>query len=173
MKKELFFILAGICIITHIVRTIYEIIKHKKLLKPGKLSFIIIFTNMILLWASWFGLCSIDPYSVTIPAALRYLGIILAGLGVVSFLTALSTIKSLESYEGDLISHGIYAKIRHPMYLGFILWLLGMPLYSGGILSFILAVVFTANVLFWRYLEEIELVSRFTGYRKYKRKTIF
>jgi len=42
-----------------------------------------------------------------------------------------------------------------------------MPLYSGGIPSFILAVVFTANVLFWRYLEEIELVNRFTGYREY------
>ena len=31
MKKEPFFILVIVCIITHIIRTIYEILKHKKM----------------------------------------------------------------------------------------------------------------------------------------------
>ena len=36
MKNNLYFILAGICIFTHIVRTIYEILKHRKRVVPDK-----------------------------------------------------------------------------------------------------------------------------------------
>jgi protein-S-isoprenylcysteine O-methyltransferase Ste14 len=43
-----------------------------------------------------------------------------AGIGVIVFLTGLLTIKTQESYEGDLIRTGIYSIIRHPMYLGLI-----------------------------------------------------
>jgi len=54
---ELFLILLVICIITHFIRTTYEILKHKKLLIPGRGSFIIILITMFLLWLSWFSLC--------------------------------------------------------------------------------------------------------------------
>jgi protein-S-isoprenylcysteine O-methyltransferase Ste14 len=59
------------------------------------------------------------------------------------------------------------------MYLGFILWLIGLPIYFGAHYAFILAFVFIANVLFWRYLEEKELVDRFSSYMDYKKTTIF
>ena len=173
MKKELFIILVIVCIVTHIVRAVYEILKHKKIIKADRLSFIIVFINMLLLWISWFGLCELDMNRLNIPGVLRYSGICMVVLGVIVFLTGLLTIKALESYEGDLITHGIYSKIRHPMYLGFILWLVGMPLIYGGLYSFVLCIVFTANVLFWRHLEEIELEDRFPGYREYKKGTIF
>jgi len=173
MKKELFLILVIVCIITHIIRATYEILKHKKIIKADRLSFIIVFTNMLLLWASWFALCLLDIRRIKLPDIIRYSGIVLVVLGIVVFMTGLLTIKALESYEGDLITHGIYSKIRHPMYLGFILWLVGMPLYGGGIYSFVLCIVFIANVLFWRYLEETELENRFPAYREYKKKTFF
>jgi protein-S-isoprenylcysteine O-methyltransferase Ste14 len=173
MKKELFFILVIICIITHIIRTIYEILKHKKVIKATRLSFIIVLTNMLLLWASWFALCIFDINRIDLPDIVRYSGVFLVVLGIVIFITGLYTIKALESYEGDLITHGIYSKIRHPMYLGFILWLIGMPVYCGGFYSFILCIVFIINVLFWRHLEEIELADRFPAYKDYKKKTIF
>jgi len=128
---------------------------------------------MLLLWLSWFALCSLDIYKIALPDIIRYAGISLVGMGVIVFLTGLLTIKSLESYEGDLITRGIYSKIRHPMYLGFILWLIGMPFFNGGLLSFALCIVFIANVLFWKYLEEKELVNRFSAYKEYKKKTIF
>jgi protein-S-isoprenylcysteine O-methyltransferase Ste14 len=172
MKKELF-IAVIICIIAHIVRTVYEILKHKQAIKPNRMSFIIVFADMLLLWASWFSLCLLDSGLLRLPVIIRYSGIAMVVLGIVFFLTGLYTIKSLESYEGDLITHGVYSKIRHPMYLGFILWLAGMPLYSGGLLSFVLCIVFIANVLFWRYLEEKELEKRFPEYIDYREKTIF
>ncbi|MCX6259142.1 MAG: hypothetical protein NTW49_14765, partial [Bacteroidia bacterium] len=87
--------------------------------------------------------------------------------------TLVKQIKTLESYEGDLITKGIYSKIRLPMYLGFILSLIGVPIFFGAIFSSILSLLFTANILFWRYLEEKELNKRFTSYMDYKKTTIF
>jgi protein-S-isoprenylcysteine O-methyltransferase Ste14 len=173
MKKEFFLILIIVCFFTHIIRTFYEVLKHKKKLKPNKLSFIIMFINMVLLWMSWFALCNLDIHKIAMPPVIRYAGISLVGLGVLVFLIALITIKSLESYEGDLITHGIYSKIRHPMYLAFILWLTGMPLFYGGLISLAMAFVLIANVIFWRYLEEIELEHRFATYWEYKKTTLF
>ncbi len=173
MNNSLFLFLVLLCIITHIIRTIYEILKHKRILISGKLSFAIIFTNMILLWTSWFLLCSAGINAIYLPQIIRYFGIMMVIAGIIIFLTALFTIRTLETYEGTLISSGIYSRIRHPMYLGFLLWLIGLPLFYGGTYSFILCVPFGINVLFWRYLEDIELGNRFPGYISYKKKTFF
>jgi len=173
MKNELFSILTGICIFSHIVRTIYEILKHRKRIVPDKHSFIIVFTNMIVLWITWFLLCRMDAFRIELPPVISYFGLMLVVFGVLLFLIALSTIKSLETYAGNLITHGIYSRIRHPMYLAFILWLIGMPVFYGAYFSLALAMLFIANVLYWRHLEELELVSRFSGYREYRNRTIF
>jgi protein-S-isoprenylcysteine O-methyltransferase Ste14 len=173
MNQPLFFALVIVCTITHVIRTVYEILKHKKLLKPSRFSFLLVFTNMAALWISWFVLCSLDTFHIDLGGIWRYLGGSLVMLGTVAFFTALFTIRTLEGYEGDLISHGIYSRIRHPMYLGFILWLLGMPVVYGSIFSGLLGLAFIANVLYWRHLEELELVGRFPAYRSYREKTLF
>jgi protein-S-isoprenylcysteine O-methyltransferase Ste14 len=173
MKKELFFYLIIICVVTHIVRTVYEILKHKQKLKAGKLTFIIMFTNMMILWISWILLCNYDIYKIGLPDIIRYTGIFLAIIGLILFLSGLFTIKTLESYDGDLITTGVYSKIRHPMYLGFILWLIGFPICFGAFFSIVLSLLFIVNILFWRYLEEKELEKRFPGYPDYKKTTIF
>jgi len=173
MKTPSFIFLVALCFLTHIIRTIYEVLKHKKILVPNKITFVIIFTNMAVLWASWIALCSSDVYKINLPAVVSYLGLSLCVIGLIFFITALLTIKTLETYVGDLITKGIYSKIRHPMYLGFILWSIGFPVYFGAGFSFILSYVFITNILFWRYLEEIELDKRFPGYKKYKVKTLF
>ena len=128
---------------------------------------------MAVLWISWFLLCRFDVYKINLPFVIRYLGAALSLLGAVLFFTALFTIKTLETYSGDFITKGTYSKVRHPRYLGFILWLIGPPLFYAAVTSFALAVLFIANVLFWRYLEEIELEKRFAGYKDYKGRTFF
>jgi protein-S-isoprenylcysteine O-methyltransferase Ste14 len=173
MEYSQFYILVLVCLITHIVRSTYEILKHKKMLHPDGLSFIIIFLNMALLWISWFALCSFDEYKVILPGILRYSGLLLAIIGGIVFFTALFTIKTLENYVGELITTGIYSKIRHPMYLAFILWCIGIPVYFGAGISFILSFLFIGNILFWRHLEELELEIRFPDYNIYKSKTLF
>lgn len=173
MKTPSFISLLVLCLLTHIIRTIYEVLKHKKMLVPNKISFVIIFTNMAVLWASWIALCSSDIYKINLPSIVHYSGLLLSLIGWILFITALLTIKTLETYDGDLITKGIYSKIRHPMYLGFILWSIGFPVYFGAGFSFMLSFVFIANILFWRYLEEIELDKRFPAYKEYKVKTWF
>jgi protein-S-isoprenylcysteine O-methyltransferase Ste14 len=173
MKLPPFFVLVIICIITHVIRSAYEILKHKKILEPTTQSFIIVFTNMALLWVSWFALCAVDEYKVILPLIINWLGLIIVLSGLIVFLTALFTIKTLETYTGDLIVSGIYSKLRHPMYLGFILWSFGMPLFYGAYFSFLLSILFITNILFWRHLEELDLVKRFPGYLEYKSKTLF
>ena len=173
MTTPSFNVLVIFCITTHIIRFGYEILKHKKLLLPNKISFFVILSNMLLLWSSWYLLCSSDPFVISFPTILKYFGMLLVIIGVVLFLTALFTIKSLETYVGDLITTGIYSMFRHPMYLAFILWLLGLPIYFGGLYSLILAILFIINVLFWKHLEEIELIKRFPGYKDYKKRTLF
>jgi protein-S-isoprenylcysteine O-methyltransferase Ste14 len=173
MENELFFALAIVCIVTHIIRSVYEILKHKEIMKPSKLSFVIMFINMLLLWVSWFLLCKNDIYTIVLPSLTIYIGIVICILGLIMFLTALFKIKTLESYEGDLITSGIYSKIRHPMYLAFICWLIGFPIIFAAVFSFLLSLIFTCNILFWKYLEEKELLHRFPTYIDYKKKTIF
>jgi protein-S-isoprenylcysteine O-methyltransferase Ste14 len=173
MDKKVFLGLVIICIITHVIRSIYEILKHKKNIRSNKLTFMLVFINMALLWISWFLLCYTYIYKIELTSFIKYSGLALLVLGVVLFLSGLFTIKTLESYEGDLITKGIYSTIRHPMYLGFILWLIGAPIFYGSLFLLILSFLFIANILFWRYLEEKELAERFPTYLDYKRKTIF
>lgn len=173
MYKNVFFYLVTICVITHIIRTSYEILKHKKIITANNLSFIIILINMLILWGSWFALCILDVFKVGIPVILRYAGIVLFVSGIITFLWGLFTIKTLESYDGALITSGIYRKIRHPMYSGFILWSVGFPVIWGAVFSFILSFLFVGNILYWRYLEEKELQERFPEYNAYKRTTLF
>jgi protein-S-isoprenylcysteine O-methyltransferase Ste14 len=173
MGEKIFLIAVIVCIICNIIRFMYEILKHKKFIKANQFTLVIIFTNMALLWISWVLLCFNDTHLIELADIIRYVGISLVGIGFVVFLMALFTIKTFESYDGDLITKGIYLKIRHPMYFGFILWLIGLPIYFGALYAFILALVFIANVLFWRYLEEKELTGRFPSYKDYKKTTIF
>ncbi|HEY3390439.1 MAG TPA: isoprenylcysteine carboxylmethyltransferase family protein [Prolixibacteraceae bacterium] len=173
MEKELFFVLVVVCILTHCLRSVYELLKHRKLLQPNRLTFAVVFTDMALLWTSWFCLCRLDLGRINMAPVLQYFGILLVVTGILIFFSALFTIKTLESYDGNLITTGIYSKIRHPMYLGFILWLIGFPVVYGALFSFILSFLFIANILLWRYLEEIELEERFPSYPDYKKTTLF
>ncbi len=173
MDSSQFTLLLVVCFAAHAIRTVYEILKHKKIVRASKITFAIIFPVMAILWASWIGACQTDPLNVGIPAGFRYAGLVVSIAGLAIFLTALFTIKSLESYTGDLITTGIYSHIRHPMYLAFILWIFGMPLLWGGGMTMGVTGVMLVNVLMWRYFEERELEQRFPDYAAYRRKTIF
>jgi protein-S-isoprenylcysteine O-methyltransferase Ste14 len=171
---EAFFpVLLITCIITHLVRSTYEVFKFRKILEPSRVSFIIIFINMGLLWASWFVLCGIEIYRIGLDGIVRFAGISVFAIGLFLFLYGLCTMKTLEIYKGDLITHGIYSTIRHPMYLGFILWSIGLPLFNDEGFVLILSIPCIANILFWKYLEEKELEMRFPAYTAYRKRTLF
>lgn len=169
-----FYILLAICILTHIVRSVYEIMKTKKIISAGnKIIFMIIFTDMALLWFSWFQMCELDPWQLPIPGFIQLAGFVLSAVGLFMFFVVLFKLRTLENYKGELVKDGIFRYLRHPMYLAFIFWLFGFAAFKCSGLSLIFAVPFTLNILFWRSNEEKDLERRYPEYKEYKKQTYF
>ena len=63
---------------------------------------------------------------------------------------------------------------RHPMYLGMILWVIGYPIYLQTKYTLISSILWIINILYWRHLEEKELIETYTEYESYnKSKSYF
>ena len=156
------------------VRTGYELLKDAGKINPeSKTIFWIIFSVMCVLWASWFGLCPMDPYQINLPEAVRWIGFALSITGLILFITAFSQLKGLENID-HLVTTGLFSKLRHPMYTGFILWILGWSIYNTAPVSFAAGLLGIANILYWRHLEEVRLYAKYgDNYEQYKWKTWF
>jgi protein-S-isoprenylcysteine O-methyltransferase Ste14 len=81
------------------------------------------------------------------------------------------TSATIEVEEGQkVVSTGPYAVVRHPMYAGALLYLVGTPLALGsyrGLLAFAAAMPF----LIWRLLDEERLLAgELPGYREYQQR---
>lgn len=71
--------------------------------------------------------------------------------------------------EQKVISTGPYAVVRHPMYAGALVMLVGMPLALGSVWG-LLAVLVIAAVIVWRLLDEEEFLAKnLPGYAEYRR----
>ncbi|MGD8979738.1 MAG: methyltransferase, partial [candidate division WOR-3 bacterium] len=68
---------------------------------------------------------------------------------------------------------GIYSRIRNPMYLGFIVWVIGFPVFMQSMLTLLSAVLWIIHFMIWKTLEEKDLQRRFNGYREYMARTWF
>jgi len=71
-----------------------------------------------------------------------------------------------------VIDSGPYAFVRHPMYVGALLYLLGTPLALGsywGVLPF----VFIFAMLMWRIVDEEQVLKELEGYTEYKQRVRF
>jgi protein-S-isoprenylcysteine O-methyltransferase Ste14 len=170
----LFILSLALSVSTHIMRTIYEILKLRNKVDPeNKIVFGFIFTNMMLLWISWFNLCIFDPYKIGLYPVIRYAGAGIVICGVILFFISLAMIKRFENYHGPLVTTGIYGYFRHPMYLAFICWLAGAPLYNQSAVAFVMAFLFAANILVWRKMEEVHLIKAYPEYKDYMKKTWF
>jgi protein-S-isoprenylcysteine O-methyltransferase Ste14 len=66
-----------------------------------------------------------------------------------------------------VVQEGAYAWIRHPMYLGVILALLGMPLALGSWWGLIPAFLIVALFLYRTYREDLMLIGGLHGYAEY------
>lgn len=111
-----------------------------------------------------------DPIKMSISLA-KYFGLILflAGLALI----ILSHIK-IEGFESDeLITTGVYSKIRHPMYLGFILWIIGFPVFMQSLITLASSVIWIPQIMYWKASEERKLEKKYKEYKEYKKKTLF
>jgi protein-S-isoprenylcysteine O-methyltransferase Ste14 len=157
-----------------ITRAIYEKLKEKGRVSPkNRFTLAIVFLAMCLMWASWFNMCPLDPIRVPLPPVVGWIGYGIFLVGLVLAIGATIHLRGIENIE-NLKTKGLFSKIRHPMYLGFILWIFGWVIYHGAVLSLCLGFVAIANILYWQRSEERELESKYgQAYLQYRNTTWF
>lgn len=123
-------------------------------------------------YLGWGVMLATDPVPLPIPAVLGLaVGGICGGAGLALFLVASITRHGFGE-GGSLVTTGVYAKIRHPMYTGIILMHLGFPLLTAAALTLLSAALWIPLILLWRHWEEVRLEERFGDeYRRYRART--
>ena len=172
--KNPYYLFLAIFVCGVLTRNLYEILKKAgRVDLENKLQFAAIFSVMMALWISWFTMCPLDPYRLDLPDGLRWMGLGGVILGWCLALLAFIQLRGVENIK-HLVTTGIFAKLRHPMYTGFMLWLLGWSLFHGAFLSFIADLLGLGSVFWWRSLEETELEKHYgETYREYCSQTWF
>ena len=120
----------------------------KNPLAENKIVFAVILGVMAILWFSWFQMCFFDPVKIAIPVFARVAGLLLFAVGVFLFIFSHMKLKGFED-RGELKTDGIYSKIRNPMYLGFIIWVIGFPIFTRSLLTLVSSPVWVAFFIFW------------------------
>lgn len=154
------------------VRTSYELLKKAGRVDPrSQALFIMILLDMILLWASWFTACAVDPVRLVLPAFVRLAGLAVVVAGLVLAVGALIQLRGVENID-HLVTTGFFGGVRHPMYLGFIFWILGWAVFQGAVVGLAVGLVGIATILLWRRLEEQHLEACYgEAYRAYRART--
>jgi protein-S-isoprenylcysteine O-methyltransferase Ste14 len=116
--------------------------------------------------------------SLFVGAGVTRLGWIVAAVGLVlAFWAGVTMGSSLSPFprpprDAELVDRGPYRYLRHPIYVGGVLFFAGLSLVFsvyGLILTAVLAAFWVAKAR----LEERHLAERFAAYADYKRRTLF
>lgn len=154
-------------------RTAYNVLNYRKHpLADNKVIVKSVYAVMGVLWFSWFQMCFSDPLRTGIPAWLRYAGLLVFISGVALFIISHFGLRGVKD-RGKLVTTGIYSRIRNPMYLGFILWAIGFPLFTSSLATLASAVIWISFLLFWKTLEEKTLANKYPEYAEYRKGTWF
>lgn len=108
-----------------------------------------------------------------VPTSVVLLGDVLVALGLLVNLLVFrensfggSTIETVEGQH--VISTGPYALVRHPMYVGVLIMVAGIPLALGSWWGLVAILALDIPILMWRILDEERLLKReLAGYTAY------
>lgn len=75
------------------------------------------------------------------------------------------------SERGILVEHGVYDRVRHPIYAGVVVAAIGWGLLTASVVSLVLALGLAAVLDLKARREEAWLVERYPGYAAYARRT--
>lgn len=157
-----------------LMRTGYELFKQSGKVTPkNKVVFCLVFVAMCLMLSSWCFMCPLDPWRISVAGIVKFsgLGMLLTGAGTA--LAGLIQLRGVEDID-HLVTGGVFSRVRHPMYTGFILWIIGWIIYYGAVASIFTGLFCIANILYWRWIEEEKMGSDYgEAYMSYRMKTWF
>ncbi|TXF87045.1 isoprenylcysteine carboxylmethyltransferase family protein [Neolewinella aurantiaca] len=115
--------------------------------------------------------------SFSLPSVFGYVGLFLAFSGLCTGVLALLQMKTSFSpfptptAAGELVTSGLFAWSRHPIYTSILLVAFGFALYSGSGYRMLIGLALLVLFFFKSSYEEELLSARFTKYADYKKKT--
>jgi protein-S-isoprenylcysteine O-methyltransferase Ste14 len=161
------------CVVLYIggllVRDAYELLKKAdRVDTTNPRIFGVVFTAMCVMWLAWFAMGVLDPMRLEVAAPLRYLGLCAVVVGLILAVGGVWQLKGLENVD-HLVTTGLFRRIRHPMYVGFILWIVGWSAFQGAVLSLAIGSLGLVSIAWWRHLEELALEASYgSAYMQYR-----
>ena len=108
-----------------------------------------------------------------IPFAVEIIGLIVVNIGLIilniAMLQNAFASKLLDiNKDQKLIDTGLYSHVRHPLYSGAIIMILGLPIALGSWISLIPAAIAVLSLLIRIKFEEDMLIKGMDGYEEYR-----
>ena len=128
-------------------------------------------------WGTVWGLVT-HPQNLSTFSVQSIIGLTLFIIGLIIMIIGQVTLR--RNYSGtvviredhQLITHGIYRFTRNPMYMGLIMVVTGLPVYTASLYGFLTSLVLIPIILNRIRLEEKLLTAEFQeAYQKYKETT--
>lgn len=148
-----------VSIACYVVRTIPFIIREGRKLYLRHLR--LMTTVEFMMWISWAitFLIPQDTLPILLPVAV-FAGLSVCSVGMFLVATAFRKLRGFRD-PGKLVASGVYGIVRHPMYLGWILVLIGFPMAFRAAWGLATSVCLSVVVFIWAYAEEMELGLRY------------
>jgi protein-S-isoprenylcysteine O-methyltransferase Ste14 len=110
---------------------------------------------------AWFSMVIVDRGTLGwLPSYAVLIGLLLTGAGLYVHGRGIRDIMAPRR-EGALVTEGIYRRLRHPIYYGWVVVSFGMPLVSGSWWGLLTAPVWSGLILAVGVLEERDMARRF------------
>lgn len=165
---------SSLCFLSYLIRLAIHLYQYKKQADFPQKAFRYLLFPVFLGYFGWGLWSGIDPVKMSISSSVSLpLGVALTAIGFGLF--GYSELKKGSvGDEEELVTTGLYSKIRHPMYIGMILFHIGYPLIFKSFVALLSVVVWAAFIFSWKVFEEKNLERRFgKKYTEYKKRTWF
>ncbi|OEC87647.1 MULTISPECIES: methyltransferase family protein [Methanobacterium] len=132
----------------------------------------------LILFMAWFVIMPLDAkrylWTINFPLWLEVIGGILLLIGFYFTFRALADnpyasaeVRIQTERKQKVVSTGVYGFVRHPMYLGGILYLIGAPLLLGSKYGLLLGILMAVFIVVRIVGEEKALIGELEGYKEY------
>ncbi len=118
------------------------------------------------------------PQNLSLLSVPNIVGLFLTVIGLTVALVAVGTLKRFYSgtlvirEDHQLITHGVYRHVRHPIYFGVIVAIFSAPVYASSLYGFLVLSVLIPIILNRIRMEERLLIEEFGDtYREYQEAT--